>query len=866
MRKIQLKISLEDYKSRVPGFIPSFQRFDKIRSVQDVDDRRLVKGKPTTFNEIGVLTHFPNANYGLFPCDVRYNEDGKVYTYADIREAYTFFRKYYALLHSPCCGNVRDYNNAVELYEFESGTLPFTKPYYESLDKTAASYGADLSIGECKFYDDLCQDLFRTYLIPSEFSDGWDTDRLYATEVIDWRTWFHQTKDAIEKGLDDCCIIEKYRKLGGDDMLAWLDDIDISTDMVHFESLDEAGIDIKLSISQKIDEMGEYSPLVEEWEPGTDYTPSSEHVLHNGHGTVVVHNGRTFSVKRYYSGFVYDEEKKKIVWDDDAWEPYETDSRRKPFVGAYAYKNERVFVSPSEYEVPEEMRLTPQNMSDKYSIRRGGFFLVNGQVYESEVSDYIVYKSKSNTKMNGQVVKVSYRGAIPYVDIKGRKYFAHDDGDGYYFNFGYQRCGRVDHEYDCSIVRDGEVVTIGEYSYLVEDGFMSIKNYRYKMFDGIIETERETIYSFGDTLIEVEHSYGNGMSQYFDERTDYGERNPMTVDEHTNGYVIEDDVLTVYHAYTIYYANIIEGVCDSKLSGLEDTVKTFDDYGNLMDGKYHVKESVYPTPREDETLDLYYHIGNVANLTFVDRKDGLNVYGGDLITRIRFYYKDLNGKIIEETIVEEQILDTNKDFSDNRPFIEECESKKSALLENPNILYNINNTMFCEITYQVDSIIRISTEDVGEGVIKYGKYTINGDDFLGVAYTDEFSMNKEAQTYGFAGGDDYTVKCWRLEPMLMRVVLDDFRNVVVQVPQSKFSIDKSRAFNYFDYYSNGEVASPMFKFEHDFGMTLRQNRNVDIYINRGKSQSHDRHLRLMETKSVEAFEQYGNGFWYIINN
>jgi len=62
---------------------------------------------------------------------------------------------------------------------------------------------------------------------------------------------------------------------------------------------------------------------------------------------------------------------------------------------------------------------------------------------------------------------------------------------------------------------------------------------------------------------------------------------------------------------------------------------------------------------------------------------------------------------------------------------------------------------------------------------------------------------------------------------------------------------------------NGFLTVPVFREEYRLGVSSIENKEGDIYINRGDAQSIDRHIKLMSCKSFNALERYGNGTFKI---
>lgn len=868
MRVIQLQISLEQFKSRMPGFIPSFKKFERIesRTNDDVDERFLVPGNTVSYSEDLILSRYPNANYNMFPSDVMYKDNGNVYTYPNISSIYHFFKRYYGLLRSSCCGNRRQYNNAVEYYENEAQYLDRTREYYEELDRTAVEYGADTETGECKFYEDIMYDLMREMEIPETFSENWNTKTLTVPDLIDWRNWFNTTSENCKNGNADCCECEKYDRLGGDGMRDWLNSVEIDAEMRNFESLNEACINIPLSISQKIDELGEYSILSPSWEPGMDYTPHKEYT--SGTGTIVVFNDKIYTINKEKKGFRYDNNFKEIQFERQHWTLYKTEEGRiKPEYRKYAYNGMDIFVVPEdEASIPEEYRLTAENIADKYQVRRGRFAYIHGKTHETFISDYIIYKSPNNGILDGKAFTVEYENGIPYVSIKGRRYFAFADEKGEYaFNFGYVKCGKTDPEYDCKIINDGEFVRMGDMAYPVVDEKIEIGKEKFVIFDGISDVEGYgEVFVNGDTAIEFEFSYEDGKGMQNQIESDVLGKKYDSLDDVDNkilGYMVgNDDILYVIQPYDVYDANIIEGDADSKLEHFMDVKRSYDDYGNELPGRFRIEESEYPCPQENETLDLYYHTGQMRNVEVLwsDEKGTEELISCDFMERMSFYYKHSDGTIEEDTRVTIEYDTPGK--KDNRGFIKECEDKYLEYIENnTQQTYSLLDTMYCEFTYSFGRVMERRKSPRGADII------IEDDKFPGIVYKEEAVVEKETMMYRFSSGDDYPIVYYNIIRPENGIVLEDYMGDIVNVNLAHFRIDKSSTWGeYLDKY-NGGVRTPLFREEYKFGMVLPQNLNVDIYINRGNAQSNDRHLRLMETRSMEAFEQYGNGYWKINN-
>ena len=89
---------------------------------------------------------------------------------------------------------------------------------------------------------------------------------------------------------------------------------------------------------------------------------------------------------------------------------------------------------------------------------------------------------------------------------------------------------------------------------------------------------------------------------------------------------------------------------------------------------------------------------------------------------------------------------------------------------------------------------------------------------------------------------------------------DDTYGHNVTVPIAKFSCKM----NSFD--NDNYVNFPLIREEYKLGSSSHEKIESDIYINRGTARAIDNHIKLMEVRSLESLEQYGNGYFKIIKN
>lgn len=384
--------------------------------------------------------------------------------------------------------------------------------------------------------------------------------------------------------------------------------------------------------------------------------------------------------------------------------------------------------------------------------------------------------------------------------------------------------------------------------------------------------------------------------------------------------------LSLIKPYTVYNLGVVTGKTKSKLVGLEDFNKSYDKQGNEIHGLY---TNTFPIPRETDILDFYYHVGNVSDLQFIvnDTEAKIGYYWGNMISNITFYFKKDNGDIIKEVAVsstnnisalEKNIKEYIKEtFFNNIPTniknpqigdlcingndiylitqvskedINEYKASGYIKLEKlDEIISALPTKPLCKITYNFGAIIE-RPYNIVNGKYNYGQYSLSSDYHHGVEYTEEFSIEIGVERY-YLEKDTFTnVKYLQLIPLnevtyyMDDIITEDseeftansanFKTEVVHnlaaedYDEKKYtkeynsSESDGRQFNFY----NGLMASPNMIEEYNLGISSLRKVEDDIYINRGINYAFDKHIKLMEVKSLEALEQYGNGSFNIINN
>ena len=219
MRTIQTTYSLEPFISRLPSVYPSYNGSDELLCFdKDSIDKR--DGRYT-------------SNYGMVPINIPFRllntinqnpdykfDDNSYISWSTFSEWFSFFKNYYRILND--CGSCgRVYSSATDFYDYEyksssSRNLPLgnDRESYDEYDKLFAKRGG---IGLFKLINDY---IVPSFDIPHEFTNYWNTDKIYYPNVIRWISWLDIRKDyptELEKCSErhDCCDCEEYIQRGG---------------------------------------------------------------------------------------------------------------------------------------------------------------------------------------------------------------------------------------------------------------------------------------------------------------------------------------------------------------------------------------------------------------------------------------------------------------------------------------------------------------------------------------------------------------------------------------------------------------------------------------------------------------------------
>ena len=448
-----------------------------------------------------------------------------------------------------------------------------------------------------------------------------------------------------------------------------------------------------------------------------------------------------------------------------------------------------------------------------------------------------------------------------------------------------------------------------------------IDGIEYYTVSGYAETEN------GETLYIIDNSvkhFSKNVNGVLEDYTIDGYNDPIIENDIIKITPLDGDDFI----FPLYRVDEITGQTVSKLNDIRLYNVLTDDIGNTIEGIYDLRSSgaTNHQPPQGTELELIYQVGNTANITrFSQTKEDMNeiivesdnedewrnYFVGDIITNMTFYYKDYDGNIVEDTIFhtlisantdQRAIIDnsgktiTTSGYTSLRA-IQEATNVKNELERkgSDKEIDFIQEDIFCDITYYVGATLVREKDKPYNLAFDDSKSKKKLCSNYGVEYRETVKFVKTNWEYYLKTPKDgsKTLPSEREKPckhsvsypIYVYVLTQDMKRVDesqydmdYSVPMSEFRFD----INIFSCGTNGDSFSqkysgdmeshngmevyPTFREEYRFGISSLENIDSDIYIDRGINAAFEKHLKLGEVASLEALEQYGNGYFKIMES
>ena len=599
-----------------------------------------------------------------------------------------------------------------------------------------------------------------------------------------------------------------FNEYGGDNFLSWCEDILYGGNATYSGT---AHINIPILFTNTIDDLGEFSIFCGEWEEGVEYQE----------GVITIYDDDIWLKNNRGYGSDYDPIYKESNFSTSGWGSY-TDAKLSANTNTetkYSVKNGKVFYGND---------VNANKMADKYDIITNdlGFYVINNNIFKPFKSEYIIY---NNIPILVQNCDDFIQLNMKYCYIKGQKIFSKtNDGTSHYFiidePYKKENGGVYNYEYyvnseDTFIEINGEIIQ-------VKNNKIIVNNITYNKIDSysVIEGKRYFISSDSNIITFKRNAEGTEYTLNDDINTDLGAK-VTNANKDTIGYNIIDNKVYVYKPYNEYSTSKISGYTESKLSSLLNYRRFKDDMGNELPGALQEDSTgnIIP-PNENYLLDIPYKVGNVSDLTVIEyNEDGKTpkTFFGNKLTNITYY--DTTGE------TKTKITDL-------------------SVLDNTDEVHNVS----CELEYQIGAIMNSSFVIISDGV----------------RYKDTVSVTKETCDYKLDDVSSFILYYYKFEYYNTFDKYNEYCDAYVKINKAYFEHDliySSGTNNYRAKY-DGMIYAPVFREEYKIGSSSLENIQSDIYIDRGFSSSFERHLNLLSVKSMEALENFGNGFYNIIES
>ena len=882
MRILQKQVSLEPMTSRLPGLYPAY----KDGELYFFDDEHLkARGYefPTNWGMIPVMLRLNYTPGPAYNCDnYIVSCDGPfTMSWERMSKWYGFFTEYYSLLNDyGHCGI--SYRSAIDYYNNESRTkysnqmkYGLEKETYENMDEIFNNIGGKIQLtaictksdSDLKFTKENVYKYSGQYIVINDENEEKTVDEAY------FKSHFCQDK-TIDKGF--YCWLRKNIVKTSDTVTGNVETVN-STIKAQFDECSVTWntdcfiptIDDNINLQVSIDDIGEFSIFCTEYELGQSVTTSGD-VMYMDGNTYILTGG---------TGYVYDEVYKEMVINMSDWADYMDVyiNEKDPETGEYV--NRRYFDTDYDYygfrsdgtKVTADSEEAVKNeLKTTYPIVEKAGVLINGDIIPINKEEYVEYNSKKYYVFREKDTET------PYTFINGKKVYATLNTNNvtkicYKFSFADKIFGRT-RTTESTLE---EYVSYNGCNYTFNaSGNIEIDGIEYYKVDGYFYANHETLYykTVGSTTT-VYRWYAMEMqtvSGY--ERGKINESGEWVSDSNGNLFKKKDENPVVYKT------GEITGYTTSKLKLLESTDKVIDSAGNMLPGRYEYKDfsgKTYSQPLEGTELDLLYEVGNTANIMpykktqtldqlidiYNENKDK-NWFIGDIITRMNFYYKGIDGKkYVGDTEGTKNWTTSSLDT------IKSVGKPTKMLLESENI--------FCDITYLIGATLERTANN---------KFSVYTDGNSGVTYNETVEFEKKNVEYHLKAENSKSTPMEKkgagVHSLSYPVVCYVIKKQEVEIDGEIKYVDNTAKFSSDSFkcqsgtvrtYENDNVVSetgifPILRREYMFGSAIIQNVDANIYIDRGINAALDKHLKLGEVTSMEALENYSNGYFKMMNN
>jgi hypothetical protein len=938
MRVIQNKVSLEAFTSRLPGVVPAY-REGKLYYFDDTALKKRENAFPSNYGMIPKSVIVPDEYWKCESCGYtastefskcpecksenvsekfkvpaldngleieRCNKSKRVLSWERISDWYHFFTDYYHLLKDwSHCGRV--YASATEYYDYESKNGYADQLIYGSLRQTYADLdNLFAERGGEDLYNYISDYLIPSVEIPAKYKDYWHADRLYYPDIVRWKNWF---APRVEKygsitlenigncsATTDCCDCTEYVNRGDSEMATLLNNAynGMQSKITAIKTCDPYFMtDVSMQVS--LDNLGEFSILSDEYKLGMDYRVSEYGSSTNTKGgTVVAIEGMAMKLVSG-CGFSFNEQFMEKTFDASGWTEntggYEISGVTEESEDVRYYQSGRTDMYYAFRPNMEKVTGSGESevrgaLKEYYKVTPVNAMYVDGTLYDIQEEEYGLYKGDASKKL--YVYREEYT-QTPYTILNGNKIYgeARPQSVCQYFYFPF-------------FPKEECTTNCKDITYRDSCNNLTFHTSAYKWFPRERDTKQDNVscaeteefirYNDGffkiDSLTDTTRVAGVAYTPYGSMYIGTGSTPDVYRINEEDGLLIKAEGFSYKDGYIIkkentevivYNSSVISGTAASKLYELRSLNLLTDDTGDVLQGRYDVSGKTNHQPPEGTELDLIYEVGN-TNRVVPFPEAGENLYFGDMITSMSFYYKDYEGNkygIVTNSIYSADTCGTSLEA------ISASTSAITDMIENGEVEPDI----YCEVQYVIGATlsgVTIKDETTGGTLvvgIKYSLADASSGYSNGVLYTEEVQFVRTEVQYKLATAISGQIPMTENEPTAHKLC---YPVVCYILKQKKYEIDSDFGSQYYyaladfvmkfpSYYGwvgyvNSTEIFPVLRQEYMLGNSMMQKLDVDIYIDRGINAAYEKHLKLGEVTTMEALEQYTNGYFKMMEN
>ena len=889
IRELGLSPSLLEYKA---NFVYQDHNYGLIVSDIIIPDN--IAKNITDYTDIYV--NIPNGSGGYYDLNdpkSSYHYEGrkimhngnevKILTYTTLNKWYTFFKKYKK--------TIKMYDNAIGLYDAEcKAKNEYNRKKYSDLDDLFNARGGDTMynwiIENCMPHE-------------NDYDDD-ETNDLQVKETFNYATnsASYVIPILITNSIDDLGEMTMFSS-------KWKDGVDYHNRAEEIGKCDKGSkydkcygtvVDRPQYRSNSSEEFYACSTEDKVFDLNTNFDDDS---LKTSYETYLLTTGKGY-------------EQNKITYENEF-----AFSNWTGYTDWYIGKNSSEFISRDEnstcvstyaYSHSGKVLYNPTEDCETIDYIKKDYILANGELIDV-VDGYYTIPSYTNgcvanVKLKKNIkIPVKVDGALKYAELNGKKFYAlKDRGEEKIYFLKESHC------YDAGspiiqskyIIFNGNVFPFVEKNVIIET---DEGKYIYCIFNGYFWYKGILFYVLGDKVGLPVTNVNMSLTTITFEELDSDTLSKLGWESVS----VNDGKVKICHKLDIKHADIISGYTDSKLDLLRRRKINTDELGNELPGyfdleisseddgyeisigsedkpkecgnneeesiktqfvisdKVKVEGKTYNTPYDQCTLDLLYKVGEVSNIDYQKFVNGELLFTGNYLESIKFYQVDDKGGKINQTLVE---------CEDSRPYLElYCKEPGSGEevvycngdeIGNVGKYYDPEKVLYCDITYYIGATLVFNESTY--------KYEMADGKHKGVKYVDTLTVTKTTGDFYMSDNSFFTFIYYELRGNMSGQHLDDFRdNKLTNMSyfEMKIKLYDNACYDEDlfskDYWenNNGMIAAPVFRTEYNLFSSTPQNVDSDIYIDRGINAAFEKHIKLQEVHTLEALENYGNGYFKI---